>query len=64
MTFLTSDEFARMERLLADLLPHCDAAEEAALLHVHQRLEAIYASQSELNTSRNRLKALQSQRAQ
>ncbi len=60
---ISADEFTRMERLMANLLPDCTAEEEAALLTLHQRLEAIYASQSDLNASRSRLTALQSRTA-
>jgi len=63
MKLLTPDEFASMERLLADLLPLSDPQEEAALLNMHARLQAIYAAQSELQTSRDRLRELQSRRA-
>jgi hypothetical protein len=58
MMIITADEFARMERLLADLLPECDAGQEAALLQLHTRLQAIFAEQSGLNASRDRLTAL------
>ncbi len=60
MTLLTHDEFVRMEQILADLLPETDGREEAALLQLHARLQAIYAAQSDLQASRDRLKALQS----
>ena len=61
MTYLSSEEFARMEQLLADLLPHVNQAEEVALLHLHTRLCAINAAQSGLQSARTRLTALQSQ---
>lgn len=61
MTLLTPQEFAQMERLLAGLLPHTRAEQEAALLQLHARLQVIYESQSGLNASRDRLIALGSQ---
>ena len=61
MTLLTPQEFAQMERLLADLLPHTRAEEEAALLQLHARLQVIYEAQSGLNASRDRLRELGSQ---
>jgi hypothetical protein len=61
MTFLTKHEFERMERLMADLLASCDEREEANLLALHARLIEIFEQQSALNSSRTRLKALQSQ---
>jgi len=61
MAILTAAEFDRMERLLAALLPQADAEEEVVLLQLHSRLQAIYAAQSSLQASRNRLRALQSQ---
>lgn len=61
MTLLTAIEFMSMEQLLADLLPETSSQEEAALLQLHARLQAIYASQSELHTSRDRLRALRLQ---
>jgi len=64
MTLLTNQEFAQMERLLADLLPHTRPDEEAALLHLHARLQLIYEAQSGLNASRDRLMALGSQNRQ
>jgi len=64
MTLLTPDEFARMESLLAELLPSCDPQEEVALLQLHARLKTIFEAQSGLNASRDRLRALQSQRAE
>ena len=64
MSFLTSDEFAQMERLLADLLSTCDDSEVVNLLSLHARLQAIYAAQSGLQASRDRLMALQSRTAQ
>ncbi len=63
MSLLTPDEFTRMERLLADLLPVCDDDEEAAILALHTRLQSIYATQSGLHASRDRLMALRSQMA-
>lgn len=63
MAPISPDEYAQMERLMAALLPHCDPAEEAALLALHNKLETIFEAQSELCTSRSRLKALQSQTA-
>lgn len=53
MTLLTPQEFAQMERLLADLLPHTRSEEEAALLQLHARLQVIYEAQSGLNASRD-----------
>lgn len=49
-----------MERLLADLLSSCDDSEVVNLLSLHARLQAIYAAQSGLQASRDRLMALQS----
>lgn len=60
MRLLPPAEFDALERLLADLLPHCEAREEAALLQLHTRLEAIFASQKYLPCSKERLTALQS----
>ena len=64
MAIISPGEYAQMERLMANLLPHCDPVEEAALLALHHQLEAIFAAQSELNASRSRLMALQSQTVQ
>lgn len=61
MTPLTPQEFAQMERLLADLLPHTQPEEEAALQQLHARLQMIFEKQSGLNASRDRLMALGSQ---
>ncbi len=61
MKLLTSDEFARMEQLLADLLPNCDDRETADLLRLHERLQSIYSAQSSLHASHDRLMALRSQ---
>ena len=58
---ITTDEFARMEQLMADLLLECEGEEEAELLRLYQRLKEIYAAQSDLNASRSRLTALRSQ---
>ncbi len=58
MSILTPQEFAQMEQLLANLLPHMRPDEEATLLHLHARLQMIYEAQSGLNASRNRLMAL------
>ena len=63
MTLLNPDEYTRMEQLLAGLLPECNAREEAALLHLHARLQAIYAAQRDLNTARDRLLSIRSQTA-
>jgi len=63
MALLTPNEYARMEQLLADLLPLTDGPDEAALLNLHARLQSIYASQSNLQASRDRLTALQSRTA-
>ena len=62
MILLTPDDFARMERLLANLLPQCDAVEEAKVLHLHARLQAIFTAQSTLLSSKDRLTQLQSQK--
>jgi len=59
----TPEEFAGMERLLADLLLLSDPEEEDALMRLHARLQEIYAAQSDLQTSRDLLMALQSQTA-
>ena len=64
MSLITPEEFARMERLLAELLPDSNPQEEASLLQMHARLQAIYAAQSGLQASRDRLMALRSQTAQ
>lgn len=64
MTLLMPDEFDQMERLLAALLPQADAEEEVVLLQLHSRLQAIYAAQSGLQASRDRLRSLQSQNQQ
>lgn len=61
MTLLSEHEFEQMEHLLADLLTSCDEREEANLLGLHARLQAIFEQQKALNSSRKRLKALQSQ---
>lgn len=61
MNLIAPDEFARMEQLLADLLPETKGQEEACLLKLHARLQALYQAQSGLQASRNRLMALQSQ---
>lgn len=61
MTLLTPKEFDQMERLLADLLPVSDEREEVILLQLHARLQTLFAAQSGLQASRDRLKALQSQ---
>ena len=63
MAPISPDEYAQMERLMAALLPHCDPAEETALLALHNKLETIYDAQSDLNASRSRLMTLQSQMA-
>jgi len=64
MGLITNEDFEAMERLLANLLPHCDEGEEVALLGLHNRLEAIFASQSDLQSARDRLMDLQSRRRQ
>ena len=61
MNLIASDEFARMEQLLAELLLEAEWQEEASLLHLHARLQALYQAQSRLKASRDRLMALQSQ---
>ena len=61
---ITPEEFKAMEKLMANLLPHCDAQEEVKLLGLHARLDAIYASQSGINASRQRLLIIQSQTPQ
>ena len=58
MTLLTQIEFAHMERLMADLLGQCDPQEEVLLLDLHTRLVDIYAAQSGLSRSRDRLRAI------
>jgi len=58
MDLMTPDEFDRMERMLADLLPDSNPQEEKALLQMHARLQAIYDAQSGLQASRDRLMAL------
>ncbi len=63
MSMLAPDEFTRMERLMADLLPACSVQEEAVLLELHARLLSIHAAQSSLRISRNRLMELQLQTA-
>ena len=64
MDLMTPNEFARMERLLAELLPDSNPQEEAALLQMHARLQAIYGAQSGLQASRDRLMALRSRTGQ
>lgn len=64
MKLLTSDEYAKMEQLLADLLPSCDDRETADLLNLYARLKSIYVAQSNLHASHDRLMALQSQTEQ
>ena len=49
-----------MERLLADLLPACNDREEVGVLHLHTRLQKIYARQAGLQASRRHLTALRS----
>ncbi|MCV2891277.1 hypothetical protein [Ruegeria aquimaris] len=61
MDLIAPTEFAFMEAMLAELLQHCNDMEEGQLLQLHARLQAIYAAQSKLHASRNRLMALQSQ---
>jgi len=55
---LSTQEFAAMERLMAYLLPHCDAQEEEALLMLHRRLTALFNRQTAERQSRDRLRAL------
>lgn len=62
MHLLSPDEFAQMEQLLADLLPNCDDRETADLLRWQERLQSIYASQSSLHASNDRLMALRLQK--
>jgi len=64
MDLMTPEEFARMERLLAELLPGSTSKEESSLLQMHARLQAIYGTQSGLQASRDRLMALRSQTGQ
>jgi hypothetical protein len=64
MTLLTAIEFMSMEQLLADLLPETSPQEEVILLQLHARLQAIYAAQSEMHTSRDRLRTLRLQTEQ
>ena len=59
---ITQDEFEAMEHLLANLLSHCDKCEEVALLGLYSKLEAIFATQSDLHSTREHLMALQSQK--
>ena len=61
MAQISPNEYARMERLMAALLPHCDPAEELALLALHHQLETIFTAQTDLTASRSRLMELQSQ---
>lgn len=58
MPMLSATEFKQMESLMAGLLPSCCAEEEAQLLHLHARLQAIYVAQVGLQASRDRLLAL------
>ncbi|MCE8509214.1 hypothetical protein KBY28_12230 [Ruegeria pomeroyi] len=58
MTLITPAEFTQMEALLADLLPNCSEDEDAQLLQLHARLQAIYVAQAGLKASRDRLVAL------
>lgn len=64
MIYLGITEFEKMERLLAELLSHCDEQEEVMLLQLHTRLTQIHEEQSGLSTSKARLTLLQSQTAQ
>lgn len=58
MPILSATEFKQMESLMAGLLPSCCAEEEAQLLRLHARLQAIYVAQAGLQESRDRLMAL------
>lgn len=59
MSFLTSSELEKMERLLANLLrDSADERERTAILQIHGRLTRIYESQSDLRSSERRLTAL------
>ncbi len=60
---ITRHEFKAMERLLANLLFHCDEREEIELLGLHSRLEAIFRQQRDLHSTREHLMALQLQKA-
>jgi hypothetical protein len=64
MAFLTRSEFTQMERLLAELMGDATRQEEERILHIHARLRAIYAAQSELYASRDHLTALRLQTGQ
>ena len=64
MDLIAPEEFARMEQLLADLLPVTEEQETASLLHLHARLQALYQSQLGLQASHDRLMALRSRTRQ
>ena len=56
---LSDNEFGAIERLLADLIETAvDAEEEAKILAIHARVEAIYAQGDALRRSRVRLARL------
>lgn len=56
LIILSQAEFTAMESLLARLLGNAESAsEEANILGLHSRLEAIYRRSSDLRASRERL---------
>jgi hypothetical protein len=61
MSILIRDQFAKMEKLLAKLLPTAGPGEEEALLGIHTRLQRIFDEQTAIRRSRERLIALKEQ---
>ena len=58
MKLLTDTEFARMEHLLAGLLPDAAPVEEAAIFTLHDRLKRLHEAQHNLRNCRERLVSL------
>ena len=58
MNLLTDTEFARMEHLLAGLLPDAAPAQEAAMFTLHDRLKRLHEAQHNLRNSGERLVSL------
>lgn len=57
--FISDDEYAAIERLLADLVDTAvDADEEAKILAIHARLTAIHAQGAALRASKDRLRKI------
>ena len=61
MVLLSQSEFTQMEHLLAGLLADVTIQEEEKILLLHARLQAIYAAQFKMHTSRDRLRSLRLQ---